>query len=333
MIDEREAKHYEIQDRYHQVQLRLSLYLQQRPSTSPPNSQSSSTGPEIKVVLPKIKLKEFHSDPLNCTRFWNQFSTSVHSRNDIEDVTKYIYLTQCIKGTAQKVLEGFRGEACDHGDAIEALKDMHGDKDKIQRTLIRSLINLSKPKYVRSEIFDFKVDMESMFMQLHHDPDTEVSANEMLLRELIIMKLPKEEEDFWLNIYKTMYFSQDQIKRGLQHLLNCMNTEDKKGNQKGSQVTTKPNSQSQTSGSSSSNSSNAIGTYTALSDYSCIYCKGKHGPYECTNYSSLSSRRERLKVLKSCIKCTKGTSGYRMYHSSQCMPSFQKGETSFIPLG
>ena len=118
----------------------------------------------------------------------------------MEKVTKYMYLTQCIKGPAQKVLAGFKGKASDYEDAIKALHKAYGDKDKIRRTLIRSLINLGKPKCDRNELFNFKVDLDNFLMQLDHDPEIEVASNEMLLRELISMKLPKIIIQFNLKI-------------------------------------------------------------------------------------------------------------------------------------
>ncbi|XP_068206198.1 uncharacterized protein [Palaemon carinicauda] len=230
--DEREARHIDLQDKYHKIQLKLSLYMKQFSPISQSNPHGS-TNSMIKVKLPEIKLKEFSGDPLDWTRFWNQFSTSIHLKKDIDDVTKYVYLTQCIKGNAQKLLACFKGEASDYGDAIKALTEMYGDPKKIRRTLLRSLINLGKPKYVRSEIFDFKVDLENLLMQIGHDSEIDVSSNEMILRELIVLKLPKEVEDFMFGLYKTMYFSVSQIKEGLQHLLNFMEHENKGSANKG----------------------------------------------------------------------------------------------------
>ncbi|XP_068223542.1 uncharacterized protein [Palaemon carinicauda] len=309
--DEREARQIDLQDKYHEIQLKLSLYMKQFSPISQSNPHGS-TNSMIKVKLPEIKLKEFSGDPLDWTRFWNQFSTSIHLKKDIDDVTKYVYLTQCIKGNAQKLLAGFKGEASDYGDAIKALTEMYGDPKKIRRTLLRSLINLGKPKYVRSEIFDFKVDLENLLMQIGHDSEIDVSSNEMILRELIVLKLPKEVEDFMFGLYKTMYFSVSQIKEGLQHLLNFMEHENKGSANKGTPEVNKIRFQSPAKPSSPFKGSSTVGTYTTLSNYSCIYCKGKHRPFDCTIYSSLNARRERLKVLNRCIKCTK------VHQSTEC---------------
>ncbi|XP_068213881.1 uncharacterized protein [Palaemon carinicauda] len=303
---------------------KLSEVVRSNESTSNEDSESihvpvqdesnphGSTNSMIKVKLPEMKLKEFSGDPIDWTRFWNQFSTSIHLKKDIDDVTKYVYLTQCIKGNAQKLLAGFKGEASDYGDAIKALTEMYGDPKKIRRTLLRSLINLGKPKYVRSEIFDSKVDLENLLMQIGHDSEIDVSSNEMILRELIVLKLPKEVEDFMFGLYKTMYISASQIKEGLQHLLNFMEHENKGIANKGTPEVNKIRFQTPAKSSSPFKGSNTVGTYTTLSNYSCIYCKGKHRPFGCTIYSSLNARRERLKVLNRFIKCTK------VHQSTEC---------------
>ncbi|XP_068237597.1 uncharacterized protein [Palaemon carinicauda] len=309
--DEREARHIDLQEKYHEIQLKLSLYMKQFSPISQSNPHDS-TNSMIKVKLPEIKLKEFSGDPLYWTRFWNQFSISIHSKKDIDDVTKYVYLTQCIKGNAQKLLAGFKGEASDYGDAIKALTEMYGDPKKIRRILPRSLLDLGKPKYVRSEIFDLKVDLENLLMQIGHDSEIDESSNEMILRELIVLKLPKEVEDFMFGLYKTMYFSVSQIKEGLQHLLNFMEHENKGNAYKGTPEVNKIRFQSPAKTSSLFEGSNTVGTYTTLSNCSCISCKGKHRPFDCTIYSSLNARREMLKVLNRCIKCTK------VHQSTEC---------------
>ena len=225
--DEREAKHVEISDKYHEVLLNLSLHFKQNKPTPSATPQGQSNI-QTKIILPDIKLKEFTGNRLDWTRFWNQFNSSVNARKDLDKVTKYMYLTQCVKGTAQKVLAGFKGQASDYEDAINALHKAYGDKDKIRRTLIRSLINLGKPKCDRNEIFNFKVDLENFLMQLDHDPEIDVDSNEMLLREIISMKLPKEIEDFLFNKHATMYFSVEQIKDGLESFLVKLEAESKR---------------------------------------------------------------------------------------------------------
>ncbi|XP_066969212.1 uncharacterized protein [Macrobrachium rosenbergii] len=83
--------------------------------------------------------------------------------------------------------------------------------------------------------FDTRVDLENLLMQMGHDSEIDVASNEMILRELIVLKLPKEVEDFMFNLYKTMYFSVNQIKEGLQHILNYMDRDIEGNSHKGSQ--------------------------------------------------------------------------------------------------
>ena len=83
--------------------------------------------------MPDIRIAEFHSNHVEWDCFWNQFSALVDSKPDLDEVTKYTYLTQRIKGPAKEVIAGFRGEASDYKDAVSALKTLYGDKDRVRR--------------------------------------------------------------------------------------------------------------------------------------------------------------------------------------------------------
>ena len=100
----------------------------------PPPSPKSNSRP-FKVKLPDIRIAEFQGNHVEWDRFWNQFSALVDSKPDLDEVTKYTYLTQCIKGPAKEVIAGFRGEASDYKDAVSALKTLYGDKDRVKRLL------------------------------------------------------------------------------------------------------------------------------------------------------------------------------------------------------
>ena len=328
---DREMAHEGISDSYHEIQLNLSVYLKN--NAAPPPPQPPQGQHKTKIVLPDIKLKEFTGNRLDWTRFWNQYDSTVNARLDLDQVTKYMYLTQCIKGPAQKVLAGFKGKASDYEDAIKALHKAYGDKDKIRRTLIRNLINLSRPKCDKNEIFNFKVDLDNFLMQLDHDPDIDVESNEMLLRELITMKLPKEVEDFLFNKHATMYFSVEQIMEGLECFLVKLEAESKRDTSS-AKDDNKQKFQSSPVSSPLPSNSTAVGTYTTFSNLSCIYCKGGHRPYECKTYSTINSRKDRLKTLKRCIKCTKAHMSPECKTVLSLCPHCKKGNHhSFLCVG
>ena len=299
---DKETIHDTVFENYHELLLKLSLHLQ---SLTPPSQpRSSSPTVPIKVKLPEIKLKDFHGDPLDWTRFWNQFESLVGDRSDLDNVTKYTYLTQCLKGQAQNVLAGFKGESSDYEDAVESLKSIYGDEDRTRRILVRRFINLGKPKYNKKDIFNFKIELENLLMQMNHDSEIDVPNSQWLIQELVTLKLPKEAEDFLFHLHKTMYFNLDQIKTGLQKLIDYLNQEDKRDVPKPSN--SKPSAAPQKSESSSPlGNSSAVGTYSSTVNYNCIFCSKPHRPADCSMYPSIVARRGRLKQLGKCQRCAR----------------------------
>ena len=305
---EKEENHITLTVNYHDSHINASLYLRSQTQT-PKIPPSSPKAPQpFKVKLPVINLKEFHGDPLDWTRFWNQFSSMVDERTDLDDTTKYTYLTQCIKGPAETILDGFRGKAVEYKDALKALQNMYGDEDKLTRILIRSFLDLPKPKYIKSEVFQFKVKLDNFLIQMEHNPEINVSQSTRLISEIIILKFPKEVEDFLFHLYNTTYFTLDQITKGLQKLLDYMDENKSTSPLQKQLPKVKPvDSQLQviSNQQSSNNSGTSVGVYSTMRVFPCIYCKQNHKSHDCLNYATLPVRRDRLKALNRCTRCAK----------------------------
>ena len=59
------------------------------------------------VKLPKLDIPTFDGNVLHWKTFWEQFSVSIHSRVDITNSEKLVYLHLTLKNsTAKQVIEG-----------------------------------------------------------------------------------------------------------------------------------------------------------------------------------------------------------------------------------
>lgn len=288
-----EKPHETFETNYQQSLTKFSHHIK----TNTPSIPSLPTpgNPGYKLKLPDIKLAEFSGHHLEWTQFWNQFESLVDSRSDLEDITKYTYLTQCIKGPAKEILAGFRGQPSDYKDAIQALKSQYGDEKRNRRILVRKFINIGKPGYNKRDILSFKLELENVLMQMKHDPNINVVDDDWLINETIIMKLPKEVEDFLFNTYKTMYYNLTQIKEGLQTLIDYMSAEEdrkKTRYESNSRKLASPNlTTPQTYNSScygarsKGNAVAPIGTYTIpVGTDSCFFCQQNHKTHDCKQY-------------------------------------------------
>ena len=81
------------------------------------------------VKLPKIDVPAFNGNILYWKSFWGQFAVAVHTRTNISDTEKLVYLRHSVKeGSAKHVIEGLsrEGLSCVHeGFAMLVLQTTH----------------------------------------------------------------------------------------------------------------------------------------------------------------------------------------------------------------
>ena len=76
------------------------------------------------VKLPKLEVAKFNGNIIHWRTFWEQFNISVHSRTNISDAEKLVYLKQALKeGSAKEVIEGLSRTGECYGEAVECLKE------------------------------------------------------------------------------------------------------------------------------------------------------------------------------------------------------------------
>ena len=298
--------HTALFDRYQDLLLQVSRLLKNlnTPSAGVNTAPPPQIAPSEHVKLPEIKLRSFFGDPLDFGQFWNQFESLVGSRTDLDNVTKYTYLTQCLKGSAQDVLEGFKGESSDYAGAVDQLQSLYGDEKRNQRILLQNFLKLKEPNFTRDSLFQFKVKVENLLKKMGRDPVINVDGAERVLLEVIYIKLPEEAVDFLFNLYKNLYFSLDEVKSGLKELVGFLDRKEKKrSNNKDS---TAPRVKSEGS-SSNCGSATAVGTYStaASPQYPCIFCNNNHRAADCTRYTSVSQRKSRLSQIGRCPRCVR----------------------------
>ena len=58
---------------------------------------------DVKVRLPKLNIKKFHEDVLNCPSFWDQCDSAIHQKQNIIDIDKFTHLKSYLRDSANSV--------------------------------------------------------------------------------------------------------------------------------------------------------------------------------------------------------------------------------------
>ena len=78
--------------------------------------------PAAGVKLPKISVPSFDGNLLNWNTFWEQFVVAIHSKEQLTDSEKLVYLRESLKdGPAMRVIEGLAQTSDNYAEAITCL--------------------------------------------------------------------------------------------------------------------------------------------------------------------------------------------------------------------
>ena len=129
-------------DTYSQSLFELLLRVKDLEATSgvtptPPTSSSSREQVGVgSARLPKLNLCSFDGDILQWLSFWDSFQAAVHSNTALSDVQKFTYLKSLVKRTARDAISGLKLSTDNYKKAVDILKRLLGNKQKIMDLLI-----------------------------------------------------------------------------------------------------------------------------------------------------------------------------------------------------
>lgn len=112
------------------------------------HSVAMSTAPDgHSIRLPNIDLPSFDGNLLAWKIFWEQFTVAIHTRSDLSNAEKLVYLCQAAKGgTARTVIEGLSRIGDDYDKAVECLKNHYDRPRLIHQTHIKKMLDVPPVK-------------------------------------------------------------------------------------------------------------------------------------------------------------------------------------------
>ena len=163
-----------------------------------------------KIKYPEINLVKFSGDKTRWDAWWQSYNSMVHSKTELDQVTKFNYLLTTLEGEARKCVDRFEITEKGYQLAVTALTTKYSDPVAGKRILIRKLLDIKSPSVTRIELENFKEDYLSYAHKLEL-LSIDLTNSEWIIQEHLIRKLPHVVTDFICDKADTLYPSIDEI--------------------------------------------------------------------------------------------------------------------------
>ena len=107
-------------------------------SPFPSNNLNDATN----ASLPKLIIKPFDGNILNWQTFFDQYSSTVHSKTNLNDIDKFTYLKSLLSKAALETISGLTLTSDNYSEAIELLKNRYGNPQMLINTYMEMFVKL-----------------------------------------------------------------------------------------------------------------------------------------------------------------------------------------------
>ena len=103
-------------------------------------------------------MKQFYGKVEDFQSYWDIFESLVHNNSDLDDITKFTYLSDSLHGEGRKPIDGIKITSDNYLTALEVLHNRFGRNDMVIQNHIKNLLSnltvkcnvTSGPKYVKA---------------------------------------------------------------------------------------------------------------------------------------------------------------------------------------
>ena len=255
---------------------------------------SSSSATQISTVnsnsvkLPFVQLLEVSGDPLEWSRFWDLFKSSIHNRKDLSGATKFYYLVTQLKGEAQQLLAGFDHTDGEYEEAVKLLTQTYGKTQRLIQARLHAIFDLNPPSPTAKALGKFRSLYEGHLRGLK-SLRANVEEAGYVFSELLIRKLPSRIRDNLNRANKSDFWTLEDLRAEIDVEIGHLQSVD-------------------VDSPSDELSPHASTAVFKSSDYIklCQLCNENHFAINCTKYKTVDSKRARVSELKLCFNCLRG---------------------------
>ena len=256
--------------------------------------------------LPEVKLTVFKGNFEEWETFWSSFRTNVDVRDDREITTKFIYLVQSLEGEPKEMISGLAITDYNYTVALYILRDRYANESKQTNVLMQKFHAMSTPKHNPKDLRVFLTEYRKIKHQLTRVLDFQ--ASELVIKSIVVRKLPFQTFDRICDIYVTHDFTLEQMETGIQHIVDKLEQAILALAEGATIKQVGVNSPSQNQSSKQSK---------FKTNQRCSYCSGEHLAHECTKYKTVHSRKDRVMQLRLCYNCLTPGHASKMCHSTK----------------
>ena len=256
--------------------------------------------------LPEVKLNVFKGNFEEWETFWSSFRANVDVRDDLEKTTKFIYLVQSLEGEPKEMISGLAINDDNYTVALYILRDRYANESKQTNVLMQKFHTMSTPKHNSKDLRVFLTEYRKIKHQLSRVLDFQ--ASELVIKSIVVRKLPFQTFDRICDIYVTHDFTLEQMETGIQHIVDKLEQAVLALAEGAIIKQVGVNSPSQTS---------PTKQFKSKTNHRCSYCTGEHLAHECTKYKTVQSRRDRVMHLRLCYNCLTPGHASKMCHSTK----------------
>uniref|UniRef100_A0A8D8W9Z1 Uncharacterized protein n=1 Tax=Cacopsylla melanoneura TaxID=428564 RepID=A0A8D8W9Z1_9HEMI len=144
-------------------------------------------GQTVHSNLPKIELLKFSGKIEEYQGFWDNFSSLVDSKEDIDENIKFHYLKNQLTGEAASLIAGIRITNENYGMAKQILNDEYGSVHLVNNKLFTEIKNLRANSNRTDDIHELYRQLEIKLKMLENQG---VCLNDNILSSILFQKLP-----------------------------------------------------------------------------------------------------------------------------------------------
>ncbi|CAK9827829.1 hypothetical protein ANTRET_LOCUS5477 [Anthophora retusa] len=289
---------------------------------------------DLDVQLPKINLPTFSGQYEEWPGFADQFRSTVHENQRINDGKKLMYLRSCLKNEALRAIESLSNSASNYAVAWNILQKRYHQPAIIVTNHLKALFDTATVnRSTHRELRPFLNSVEAHYRSLQ---SLKQPTTDSLLIHLLLSKIDKDTVLKWkehtcneqfptIETFFAFLHERCQILEPLGNPNNCQTSSIPNYTPRQQPFRRPPprpfvhNAHTHTS--------QVFNVQTPT--ISCNFCKGSHYPQQCETFLRLSipDRIKFAKTKSSCLNCLRPTHRTSECRSTTCRRCYQKHHT------